>query len=125
MKKLILTATLFLAGILCMNAQEAKQAPSVDQQTTNMTTKLTSACSLTADQATKIKPFVQKFVQTRADNKQKYASDPAGMKEAMKADRQELATSLKTVLSADQMTQFKNFLQQQMKGNQTPHPAGQ
>ena len=63
MKKLILTAAILLGGLVCINAQEAKQAPTVDQQTTKMTTKLTSVCTLSAGQVTKIKPFVQKFVQ--------------------------------------------------------------
>ena len=122
MKKLILTLGIFLSGIVCLQAQEA-QGGNQDKQVANITSKLTTACHLTSDQVTKIQPFVKQFVQTRNDNKEKLSSNKEALKTANKANRQQLAANLKTILSADQMQEFKSWMQQQIKANPTPAPS--
>lgn len=123
MKKLIVTLGIFLSAVLGVQAQQANV--SVEKQVTHLTGKITDACHLTADQTTKIKPFVQQFVEARKADKDKYANDQNGMKSAMKTNRMQLENNLKTVLSADQMTALHNYWKEQRKERKAPMPAGQ
>lgn len=121
MKKLIVTLGIFLSAIICVQAQDAN----IGKQADNLTTKITNACHLSPDQQTKIKPFVMQFLQARNQDKQKYANDQGGLKNAIKADRMQFKSNLQTVLTPEQMTELKNYFKQQREmRKKQPAPAG-
>jgi hypothetical protein len=106
MKKLILTLGIFVAGILCVNAQTA---PTQEEETTKMVGNLTRVCTMTADQATKSTPFIKAFVASRDADKAKYGTtNKEELKTAIKADRETLITNLTPILSADQIQKIKD-----------------
>ena len=110
MKKLILALGIVLTSVFSVSAQDkAASGNGADK----MVNTITTVCSLTPDQVTKIKPMVATFVQTRADNKQKYANDPDGLKAANKENKANLKKQLQTVLTADQVTKYEQYLQEQ------------
>src|ERR1700722_17859242 len=90
MKKLILTCSLLIAGV-CIAFSQAKTAapePAPMPASANaggpqkMMAHIKEVCTTTPDQDAKIKPLVETLMKTMAENKTKYASDPAGMKTA-------------------------------------------
>lgn len=107
MKKLILTFGIILAGIFTVNAQT--QDASVEKQVNKIITEYTSVAQLTPDQVTKVKPMLETFITTRKANKEKYANDEEGLKEANKTNRENLDAQLKTVLSADQIQKINEY----------------
>lgn len=124
MKKLVVTLGIFLSAVLCVQAQQAQNVPA-EKQTAHLTGKISDACHLTTDQTSKIKPFVQQFVEARNEDKDKYQNDKNAMRSAMKTNRTQLENNLKTVLSADQMTELHNYWKEQRKERKAPTPAGQ
>jgi len=109
MKKLALVFGIILASVFSINAQNADSAPKSDKVVSNLTT----ACQLTPDQVNKVKPIVDSFLKTKAENKQKYANDEDGLKAADKANKENFKTQISAVLSADQKEKFKEYLQEQ------------
>jgi hypothetical protein len=112
MKKLIVTFGIFLSGIVFVQAQSAGN-DGTDKRVTTVMNGITTACHPSTDEMTKIKPFVLQFVQTKEANKQKFAGNPDGLKAANKSNYQQLNSNLKTVLTADQMTQLAEYTKQQ------------
>jgi|GEM_PF-1003368 hypothetical protein len=120
MKKLVLTLGIFFAGLFAVQAQDAN----ADKQTEKLMNDYTTVCSLTPDQAAKVKPMIQTFVQTRMDNRQKYQGDKDGMKAANKQNRENLDNQLKTVLSADQIQKMKDYMAQKKQERMNKQGAG-
>jgi hypothetical protein len=112
MKKLVLAFGIILASVFSINAQNAAASGS---QSDKMVNKLTTACQLTPDQVTKVRPLVDSFLKTRAENKQKYASDAEGLKTANKANRENFKSQLSALLSADQKEKFKEYQKEQQE----------
>ncbi|MGP8217698.1 MAG: hypothetical protein ACLQQ4_19165 [Bacteroidia bacterium] len=106
MKKLIVTFGIILAGLFTVNAQQDSPKQS---QTDKIMNEYTSVAQVTPDQAAKVRPMVESFLATRKENKEKYANDPDGLKAANKANRENLETQLKTVLSAEQVQKIKEY----------------
>jgi len=111
MKKLIVTLGILFSGIAFVNAQSAGDG--TDKKVTTMMNGINTACHLTSAEMTKIKPFVEQFVETKEANKQKLAGNPDGLKAANKTNNQQLKSNLKTVLTDDQMTQLTAYYKQQ------------
>ncbi len=109
MKKIVAIAMVLLAGIMVSNAQAKRE----DKQVTKIMNNLQQACQLTPDQATKIQPMAESFVNTRMANRQKYAGDKASLKTANQTNRQNFKANLATVLSADQIKQYEAYVKQQ------------
>jgi len=127
MKKLVTTLSIFLLGAMCIQAQQAPNAY-IENQATKLTNKIASVGNLSKDQATKIRPFVEQFVEAKNEDTRTYANDQQGFKTAMKTERQEFKSNLQTVLSPEQMTQLTKYYKAHRKaqnGTQTPAPASQ
>lgn len=122
MKKLILTFGIILASVVGMQAQQATEV--VQKRTAAMVSQMTAAAHLTPEQANKITPFVQQFVQTRFENRQKFANDANGMQTANKAGKEQLKSNLKTVLSDEQMNQLSSFYSNRQKTTASPSATG-
>jgi len=101
MKKVILTFGIILAGIFCANAQDKATAKMVDH--------LTQVCQLTPDQVSKVQPIVANYISARKANKEKYASDPDGLKGADKAANKEYKSQLNAILTPDQIQKLKDY----------------
>jgi cytochrome c553 len=121
MKKLVLTLAIIVAGAFTMQAQDGMQAAS-QKQALVMVSQITGTCHLTPDQASKITPFVQQFMQTKMENHSKFANNAEGMKEATKANRLQLKGNLKGILTEEQMSELAAYYKQQ-KGSNTYAPA--
>lgn len=113
MKKLILTFSILLAGLVTVNAQNK-----IADKATKMVNKLTEVCGLTADQVAKIQPIAEAYVKTREANKQQYANDPVGLKAANKKSNQSYKAQLQTILTPDQQQKLKDYLAQQKANRQ-------
>jgi cytochrome c553 len=126
MKKLILTLGIVLSGIAFVQAQANESS---DKNFTVTMNTINTACHLTADEMTKIKPFVTQFVQTKEANKQKLGGNPEGLKAANRTNNQQFKSNLQTVLSDDQMTQLTAYMKQQRaaakKNNASYAPKGE
>ena len=125
-KKLIVALSLFVASfavsIGTIHAQDSGNAQSRQDQTPeqradNQLQRLTKALSLTADQSTQIKPMLVELNQKRA------AMRDASDKRAAMKDMRDLVMAqdekMKTILSADQYTQYQNIkddMKDRMKG---------
>jgi hypothetical protein len=113
MKKYISIAVAFLIGVITLNAQNAPHAVvSQDKQVTRLMAELQQACQLTPEQATKVQPIVQSFVNTRAANRQQYGSDKTSLHTANQSNMKNFKASLSTVLSADQMNAYEQYKKQ-------------
>jgi len=117
MKKLILTFGIFLAGILCVTAQDKGTAKMVDH--------INQVCGLTPDQVSKVQPIVENYEKARKANKQQFANDPAGLKGANKSARENYKSQLKAVHTPDQQAKMKAYNEQHKKGGQGEEPEGQ
>jgi len=106
MKKLLSIAAIFLMGILAANAQD-------DKQVNKMMDQLQNGCQMTPDQAAKVKPMVQNFVNVKMQNKKQYADDKTGLKAANESNRKNLKANLLTVLSTTQVGQYEVYVKQQ------------
>ena|ERR1700743_2362054 len=107
MKKLILTFSILLASLMLVNAQDKTTA-----KATKLVNHLTQVCGLTSDQVAKIQPLAESYIKTREANKQQYANDPAGLKNANKANNQSYRAQLKTILTPDQQQKLKDYMAQ-------------
>ena len=112
MKKLILALGIVLTSVFSVSSQDKAAAGNAADKMVNTITKV---CTLTADQVTKIKPMVATFVQTRAENKEKYANDPDGLKTANDKNKATLKSQLVTVLTADQQAKYEQYLKEQQE----------
>ena len=133
MKKLLLTAGICLCSLFFVQAQQAVQQtaqPTADQQSEKMMTGLTKACGLSADQVTKAKPIVTKFVNARIANKQKLGTDKDKFKAANQESMKTMNTKLNAILNADQQKQLVAYEKEKMAEKQkanakaTPKKAG-
>src|ERR1039458_24128 len=96
MKNLMLTTGILLSGIICVQAQQ-KPGMGAKQTTTTTTTttstksdfsgKMATACKLTPEQQTKVKPMTAAFMKGREEAKKQNAGNKDAMKTAMKANR--------------------------------------
>jgi len=118
MKKLILTFGIFLAGVVFVNAQITAPPNAANSPSQKMITHLTQVCSLTPDQTVKIKPIADAVVKAHQENKQKYANNPEGLKNANKSVNESFKTQLKAILTPDQMAKFTADMAQR-KNEQT------
>ena len=118
MKKIGAIIALFFAGIVFVSAQNAAQTKRVSK----IMNHIEQSCHPSNEQASKVLFFVQQFVKTAADNKQRYANDKASLKTANKANRQNFKENLSQILTADQMRQLaankNNESTQKSTGNQ-------
>jgi len=114
MKKIILTLGICIVSLIGVQAQQsdAKTAPTLDQRVDKMMTSLTSTCSLTPDQVTKLKPIVTEAISEKMANKQKYGSDKDKLKQANQALLKESNAKINAVLNADQQSKFAAFEQE-------------
>lgn len=110
MKKLILTAGICIASLLCVQAQKA--APTAGEQVEKMMSNITSTCNLTPEQAKSVKPIVTEFVNEKMANKKNAGSDKEKMKEANKASMKTMNEKLAKVLNADQQAKWAEYLKQ-------------
>jgi predicted component of type VI protein secretion system len=112
-KKIILAFAIILVGIGCSSEQSK-----VEKAASKLVDKLNTACQLTPDETTRIKPLVKKFIETRRENTDKYASQQEALKLANETNRTNLIDSLKAILSPDQLEKFKAFTAQQKANRQ-------
>lgn len=122
MKKLVLTLGIALSAIVFVQAQES--TTNVDQRAATMVNQMVSTAHLTNDEANKITPFVKAFFQTKLDNQNKYANDPAGMKQANQTNRAQLKKNLETVLNAEKMQELTTFYANKQATPSTYAPKG-
>ncbi|HXP52004.1 MAG TPA: hypothetical protein VN922_18760 [Bacteroidia bacterium] len=107
MKKFILTFGIILTALFTVNAQNG--TIDTKTQTDKILSEYTSIGNLTPDQVAKVRPILENFYTTRKENKEKYANDSEGMKAANKANRENFAEQLKTVLSPEQIQKMKEY----------------
>ncbi len=116
MKKVFLIAGICIVGLFGVQAQQAPMkapaATSNEPQVDKMMKNITSACNLTPDQITKVKPLVVQFFNDRKANKEKYGSDQDKMKEANRANGQEMKTKINAILTPEQQQKWEAFQKQ-------------
>lgn len=110
MKKLILALGIFFSGVLFAQAQQPAATP--EKQAEKMINKVTEVCSLTSDQVNRVTPLIKQFVNTRAENRAKYANNKQELQEANKENRDNLHNNLKPILSEDQMAKLKEYMKE-------------
>ena len=120
MKKIILLFGITLVfGIGC-NRDKAKRAAM------KMVDKMSSICNITPDEKTKMIPVVEKFIKTKVENRDKYASDQGALNKADSVNRAWYADTLKAILTPDQLEKLKTFqAQQKMNKKETEGNGGQ
>ena len=124
MKKYFLILVVFLfAGITFAGAQNARGQKQVDRIMNN----LQQACQPTPGQSSRMLPMVQNFVNIRMQNRKKYAANQDAFRAANQDNMKNFRANLATVLSPQQMQQFKAYMkqqraqmQQQQRQQQTP-----
>jgi Spy/CpxP family protein refolding chaperone len=107
MKKFILIAGIFLAGVFFANAQDK-----TDAKATKLVNRITQICSLTPDQVTKVQPLAEEFIKAREANKQQYANDPDGLKNANKATTKSYKAKLDAIITPEQQQKLKEANEQ-------------
>jgi hypothetical protein len=108
MKKLILTFSILLAGLVTVNAQDKTAA-----KATKMVNHINQACGLTSDQVSKLQPIAENYIKTREANKQQYANDSASLRNANKISNQNYKTQVNAILTPDQQQKLKDYMAQQ------------
>jgi len=108
MKKLILTFSILLAGLVMVNAQDKTNA-----KATKLVDRINQACGLTSDQVSKLQPIAESYIKAREANKQQYANDPASLKSANKTNNQNYKAQLSSILTPDQQQKLKDYMTQQ------------
>ena len=85
---------------------------SPEKQVAKLMADIQEACKLSPDQAPKIQPIVQTFVNARISSIKQYGEDKQSLKTAMETNRKNFKTSLSTVLTPDQMTALEQYMKQ-------------
>jgi periplasmic protein CpxP/Spy len=114
MKKIILTAGICMATLFSLQAQQADtKAPlSFEQKVDKMMATLTSTCSLTPDQVTKVKPIVAETIKARMANKQAAGADKDKLKAADQASMKAENAKLDAILTPDQKAKLAAYEKQ-------------
>jgi hypothetical protein len=115
MKRLILVSAILLIAIFHVNAQKRAEA-----KANYMVDHISQVCTLSPDQAEKLYPVAENYIQTRKANKQQYANDPETLKNANKTATINYRTQLKTILSREQMEKLKAYNTQQRANRKGP-----
>lgn len=124
MKKIFLTTGICIISLLSVQAQQTtQQAPTVEQRADKMMNALTSACSLTPEQAAKIKPIITEAINERIANKKQYGSDQDKLEAANKETMKEAHVKINAILTADQQSKLAAFEQQQKAAMQQKQKA--
>ena len=120
MKKLILTFSILLAGLVMVNAQDKTAA-----KATKLVNRINQACGLTPDQVSKLQPIAESYIKTREANKQQYANNHDSLKSANKANNQNYKAQLNAILIPDQQTKLKAYNAQQRANKKSEKGASQ
>lgn len=88
---------------------QAQDVAAADKKAMAVTNEIMNACHLTSDQTNKIAPFVKQFMEAKFAYNEKYASDANALQAATKANKEQLSSNLKTILTADQMSALKTY----------------
>lgn len=109
MKKVIIGLGLILLAAGCSNDNKRE---------TKIIANMNAACQLTPDQKSKVAPLIEDFLKVKRSNEDQYASDPAGLKKANEANRQDYLKKLQTVLSPEQYEEFQAYTAKQRAAKQ-------
>lgn len=104
MKKIILTLSIVLAGIIGANAQ-------AKDHTTETVEGYKKMCGLTDEQAAKVKPMAENYMKAEEARKAKYAQDKDN-KESVKAkaaNKEDLDNQVKAILTPEQKTKLEAY----------------
>jgi hypothetical protein len=119
MKRLILTFSILLAGLVMVNAQDK-----TTEKATKLVNHLNQVCGLTSDQVSKLQPIAESYIKTREANKQQYANDPAGLKSADRTNNQNYKAQVKAILTPDQQQKYQDYMAQQKAQRQSKKSSG-
>ncbi|HTB33159.1 MAG TPA: hypothetical protein VK808_14115 [Bacteroidia bacterium] len=122
MKKLVLVLGIVLVGFGCSTHGPSNKPE--DKMANKMADKLSTVCQLTPEQRGTLVPIITKFVKTKMDNKDKYASDQTALIKADSINRTTYLDTLKKILSPDQFAKLKAFHMQQRANKQGGKPGG-
>ncbi len=111
MKKIVAIIALFFAGVVFVSAQEANQNKRVGK----IMNRIEQACHPSNEQASKVLFFVQQFVKTARDNKQRYGNDKVSLKAANKVNKQNFKENLSQILTPEQMNQLAAYKSNERK----------
>jgi hypothetical protein len=105
-----------LAGIMACNSGK-KHGGNMDpeKQVAKLMEDFQEACKLTPDEAAKVQPIVQTFVNARIASIKQYGQDKQSLKPAMETNRKNFKASLSAVLSPDQMNAFEQYMKQKVE----------
>jgi protein CpxP len=119
MKKIILLFAIITTGLF-VNAQSDAKAPTAQDPASkakNMTAKMTQMLTLTADQQTKVMNINLEKATAMETNRTKSGNDKAAFAQEKKRINDKWNTDLAAVLTADQMTKFKQMETEQKAKN--------
>ncbi len=112
MKKLVSLFIIVLFAFGCGSDQKR-----IEKMTDKMISKMNTACQLTPDQESKIRPLVAGYIKTRVELRTKLANKPDSLKKANLANRDNFITNLKTIVTPKQFEKIQEYNRKQ-KANQ-------
>lgn len=119
MKKYIFVfAALVMALIMGCSRNNAQK------QVDKLMNNIQQGCQLTPDQANKVRPMVQDFVNARIAARKKYGDDQEAIRKFADSARKDFKNKLGTVLSKDQMQQLMQHMKEQRDQRRAQQPGG-
>jgi hypothetical protein len=114
MKRILLALGIVVAGIYAVNAQSKAAVKLINH--------LNQVCGLSPDQAAKLQPVAEDYINVRKANKQQYANSPNDLKSANKENNRIYKAKLNEILTPDQQQKLKAYTAQKraskMQGGQ-------
>jgi Tfp pilus assembly protein PilV len=117
MKKYLSVIVLSFAAITLSFAQNAKE----DKRVNKIMNDMQQACNLSPDQAAKVQPIVENYVQVKVENGHKYASKDS-LKMANQENLKNFKKDLLTVITPEQVKQYYVF-EKQKRSMRRSQPA--